>query len=307
MRTLTLLAFATALVAISACSDSPVTQKTYGSPEAAVEALVSAVKDGETRALLKVLGPETEAVVESGDPVQDQNAREKFVSAYEAAHKLTDRPEGGKVLDVGEDDWPFPFPLVEENGKWRFDSEGGIEEIVNRRVGENELFTIQACLAYVDAQREYYLRNPEGDALLHYASLLRSSEGKRDGLYFEVSGEEPESPLGPGFARARAEGYFQDEEQEGPVPFHGYYYRILTAQGPNAAGGAYEYVVQGKMLGGFGLVAYPAEYGSSGVMTFIVNQDGVVFSKDLGADTEKIASEMTIFDPDSTWKREETT
>jgi hypothetical protein len=207
------------------------------------------------------------------------------------------------VLQVGTDQWPFPFPLVEENGKWRFDSTEGVEEIINRRVGANELYTIQACLAFVDAQRDYYLRNPDNDPLLHYASKLVSSDGKRDGLYFEVSGDEPESPLGPAFARARDEGYFKEGVPR-PEPYHGYVYRLLTSQGANAPGGAYEYVGGGQMIGGFALIAYPADYGNSGVMTFMVSHDGAVVSKDLGPDTAKAAAAITQYDPDDSWKRE---
>ena len=300
MRILTLLVISAALSLTAACE---VRQKSYGSAEEATQALLAAVKDGKTRRLQQVLGPETESLVESGDPVQDQNARETFLREYEAKHEIATDAEGRTVLQVGEDPWPFPFPLVEENGKWRFDSTEGVEEIINRRVGANELYTIQACLAYVDAQREYYLRNPEGTPLLHYAQKLLSTDGKRDGLYFQVSGDEPESPLGPGFARARDEGYFKEGVPR-PEPYHGYVYRLLTSQGANAAGGAYDYLAGSQMIGGFALIAYPADYGSSGVMTFLVNHDGVVFSKDLGEDTPKVAGAITEYDPDSTWKRE---
>lgn len=300
MRVLTLLVLSAALSLSAACS---VRQKSYESAEEAAQALLAAVQDGKTRGMLQVLGADTESLVESGDPVQDQNAREAFVREYSAKHEIVTDEAGRTVLQVGADSWPFPFPLVEENGKWRFDSAEGVEEIIDRRVGRNELFTIQACLAFVDAQREYYLRNPEADPLLHYAERLLSTDGKRDGLYFDVNAEEPESPLGAAFARARDEGYLKEGVPK-PTPFHGYVYRVLKAQGANAAGGAYDYVTHDKMIGGFALIAYPAEYGNSGVMTFMVNHDGVVFSKDLGADTAKIAGAITAFDPDDTWKRE---
>ncbi len=300
MRIVTLLVITAALSVTAACG---VRQKTYGSAEEAARALHAAVKDGKTRGLEQVLGPDTESLVESGDPVQDQNARAVFVTGYEAKHEIVTDEAGRTMLQVGADSWPFPFPLIEENGKWRFDSAEGVEEIVNRRVGRNELFTIQACLAYVDAQREYYQRNPDADPLLHYARRLVSTDGKRDGLYYEVNAGELESPLGAGFAKARDDGYFKEGAPR-PEPFHGYVYRLLTAQGANAAGGAYDYVAQDQLIGGFGLIAYPAEYGSSGVMTFIVNHDGVVFSKDLGADTAKVAGAITAYDPDDTWKRE---
>jgi hypothetical protein len=300
MRPVTLLIIGIALTLSAACG---VRQKSYGSAEEATQALLAAVKDGKTRGLLEVLGPDTKDLVESGDPVQDENARDEFLKQYDTSHSLASDAEGRMVLQVGTDPWPFPFPLVEENGKWRFDSSGGVEEVINRRVGANELYTIQACLAYVDAQREYYLRNPNGDPLLHYARHLLSSEGKRDGLYFEVRGDEPESPLGAAFARARDEGYLKEGAAR-PEPYHGYVYRLLTSQGANAPGGAYDYVVRDQMLGGFAVIAHPADYGNSGVMTFIVSHDGVVFSKDLGPDTAEAAGAITQYDPDGSWKRE---
>ncbi len=205
---------------------------------------------------------------------------------------------------VGDTEWPFPFPLVRDGDRWRFDTTNGVEEILNRRIGENELSAIQASLAYVDAQREYYWLNPEGAPLLHYARSLVSTANRKDGLHWEAAVDETQSPLGSLFASARAEGYLVDPTIR-PAPYYGYYFRILTAQGANAAGGAYDYVVDDKMIGGFGLLAYPAEHGSTGVMSFIVNHDGVVFSKDLGADTAKLAAEITRFDPDSSWTREE--
>jgi len=279
-------------------------QKTYASPQEATEALVAAVKSEKTGPLLRVLGNDSKPLIESGDPIQDRNAGARFVELYTASHTLEAREDGSQVLEVGPDNWPFPFPLVQENGKWHFDSSAGAEEVIDRRVGRNELSAIQACLAYVDAQREYYTRNADNDPLLHYAQVLLSTPGKHDGLYWETSGDENPSPLGPAFARARSQGYLKDSKS-GPEPFHGYYYALLKAQGPNAAGGAYDYVVRDKMIGGFALLAYPAQYGGSGVMTFMVNHDGVVFSKDLGPDTAKLASEIKVFDPDSSWKRED--
>lgn len=279
-------------------------QRSYSSPEQAADALVAALKSEKTGPVLRVLGKDAKPAIDSGDPVQDRNARARFVEMYGTSHSLEAREDGSQVLQVGSDNWPFPFPLVQENGKWRFDSAAGAEELIDRRVGRNELSAIQACLAYVDAQREYYTRNPENDPLLHYAQLLISSPGKHDGLYWETSGDEAPSPLGPAFARARSQGYLKDSKS-GPEPFHGYYYALLKAQGPNAAGGAYDYIVRDKMIGGFALIAYPAEYGNSGVMTFMVNHDGVVFSKDLGPDTGKLAPEIKVFDPDSSWKRED--
>ena len=303
MRRLAVRILLLAIISLSACSRSHIQQKDFASADQAIQALVSAVRSGDTQSMLEVLGGDAKPLIESGDPVQDGNARALFVREYESLNSLLSTPDGLTILQVGSDNWPFPFPLVQEGERWRFDSSAGVEEIINRRVGRNELSTIQACLAFVDAEREYYLRNPENDPLFHYARRLLSTEGRKDGLYWPVAeGEEP-SPLGEEFAHARAEGYFKDEVPKS-TPFHGYVYRALEAQGPSAAGGAYQYVAHDKMIGGFALVAYPAQYGTSGVMTFIVNHQGVVFSKDLGPDTQRLAGEMKVFDPDDTWKRE---
>jgi hypothetical protein len=279
-------------------------QATYESPDEAGEALLAAAASGETPALLRVLGAEAEPVVESGDPIDDAANREQFIADYNAAHRWVSEAAGTSTLVIGDDDWPFPFPLVNESGRWRFDTSNGIEEVLNRRIGENELAAIQASLAYVDAQREYYWWNPEGAPLLHYARNLVSTPNRKDGLYWEAGPDETPSPLGALFAAARAEGYLTEDSPR-PAPYHGYYFHMLTSQGEHAAGGAYDYVVGDRLLGGFGLVAYPAERGSTGVMTFIVNHDGVVYSKDLGPDTDKLAAEMQVFDPDDSWKRED--
>jgi hypothetical protein len=306
MRRLAVRIFLLAIIPLGACSRSHIQQKDFASADQAIQALVSAVKSGDTQTMLEVLGDDAKPLIESGDPVQDGNARALFVREYESLNSLQSTPDGLTILQVGSDNWPFPFPLVQKGERWRFDSSAGVEEIINRRVGRNELSTIQACLAYVDAEREYYLRNPENDPLFHYARRLLSTEGHKDGLYWPVAeGEEP-SPLGEEFAHARAEGYFKDEAPKS-TPFHGYVYRALEVQGPHAVGGAYQYVAHDKMIGGFALVAYPAQYGTSGVMTFIVNHQGVVFSKDLGPDTQRLAGDMKVFDPDDTWKREAST
>jgi hypothetical protein len=292
------------LLILAACTPPAPKQKDFASVDEAVQALLDAAKTGDTKALLEMLGQDAKPLIESGDAVQDQNARALFVSEYESLHSISSNPDDGLMtLQVGKDDWPFPFPLVQESGRWHYDSGVGIDEVINRRVGRNELETVQSCLAYVDAQREYYLLNPEKDPLLHYARRLLSTPDHKDGLYWSVAeGEEP-SPLGEEFAKARSEGYFKDANPRSE-PFHGYLYRSLEAQGSHADGGKYEYVAHDRMIGGFALVAYPAEYGTSGVMTFIVSHKGVVYSKDLGADTARIAGEMAVFDPDATWKRE---
>jgi hypothetical protein len=292
------------LALLGGCDFFGAQQTAFDSPEQAGEALIAAVRSGETSEMLRVLGEDAQPLVESGDAVEDANNRNEFVARYTAGHRWVSETPEISTLIVGDNDWPFPFPLVNEDDGWRFDTSFGIEEILDRRIGENELAAIQASLAYVDAQREYYWSNPDGAPLLHYARNLVSTPGKRDGLFWESSEGEAPSPLGELFAAARSEGYLVDGTAK-PVPYYGYHFRMLTSQSENAAGGAYDYVVGDRLIGGFGLVAYPAERGTSGVMTFIVNHDGVVFSKDLGEETDKLAEAMTTFDPDSTWKREE--
>jgi len=274
-------------------------QKNFSSPEAGVQALIEAAKHNDTEAMLQILGPQAQSFIDTGDPVADQATRARFVQAYNAAHVLVPEGDATVILQVGKDEWPFPIPLVKDSTSWRFDTEAGKEELLNRNIGRNELDVIQVCLAYVDAQFEYYRRNPQGDALLHYASRVMSTPGKRDGLYWETTADEPPSPLGSLVAQARTAGY--EPTAVKPIPYHGYYYNILTGQGPSAPGGAYDYVVDGKMIGGFAMIAYPAQYGSSGIMTFIVNQDGVVYQKDLGPDTTAMAQSMMVFNPDETW------
>ena len=300
MRT-TVLIVITSLAALTACTRKP---QNFETPEAAVQALVEAAQSDGNRALLKVLGKSAEPIVDSGDAVADKNSRAGFLEAYKTANSLDKSVPDSITLEVGEDKWPFPIPIVSEGGKWHFDSPTGVDELINRRVGANELDTIQSCLAYADAQREYYMRNPENSPLLHYAGRLISSEGKKDGLYWPAGENEDQSPIGEGFAQARAEGYATEGTMKG-VPFHGYIYRLLTKQGANAPGGAYDYVVNDQLLGGFAAVAFPAEYGNSGVMTFLVSHDGVVYSKDLGPETAKLALAMDTFDPGADWKKEQ--
>lgn len=302
MRTTKLLVLIASVLALTACAQKP---QNFETPEAAVQALIEAAKSEGNDALLKVLGKDAKPIVESGDPVADKNSREAFVAGYTAANSLDKSDENSIVLEVGEDKWPFPIPLVKGDKGWYFDTEIGKEEIVNRRIGENELDTIQSCLAFVDAQREYYIRNAQQDPFQHYANKLISTEGKKDGLYWPAGENEEQSPIGEGFARARAEGYLQDNLHEKGAPFHGYIYRLLTGQGPAAPGGAYDYVVNDQLLGGFAAIAFPAEYGNSGIMTFIVSHDGVVYSQDLGKDTAKLALAIEKFDPAPPWKREE--
>ena len=276
-----------------------VKQKTFASAEEGVKALMEAVKKNDTNAMLAILGPEAKSLIESGDQVSDRAAGERFVKSYEESNKLVKSGDSKMVLETGKDEWPFPIPLVKETNGWRFDTHEGKEEIINRRIGRNELDAIQVSLAIVDAEREYYQRDPDGDKLLQYAQKFISTKGKRDGLYWETNPNEQPSPIGPLVARARGEGYKGAGGK--PIAYHGYYYKLLTSQGKDAPGGAYDYLVRGKMMGGFGVVAYPAQYGSSGIMTFIVNHDGVVYQKDLGAKTASVAQSMTKFNPDKTW------
>jgi hypothetical protein len=237
--------------------------------------------------------------------VASRQARERFVRAYEQSNLLEKPTETRAVLLLGQDKWPLPIPVVKEGNAWRFDTAAGKEEILNRRLGRNELNTVQVCLAYVDAQREYARVPREGDGLLKYAMKFRSDKGKKNGLYWRAREGAAPRPLGVLVATARAEGYSHKRSGGKPTPYHGYLYRILTAQGPDAPGGAYDYVVDGKMIGGFALVAYPARYGVSGVMTFTVNHQGVVYEKDLGPGTENSARAMQTYNPDGTWKKVE--
>jgi hypothetical protein len=280
-------------------------QKTFASPEEAVKALVDASKAGDTKALSALFGPKGKELVFSGDPVADKSGREQFVALYEQKQKLEGVGPDKVILQVGNEDWPFPVPVVKKQGSWRFDSNEGRQELLARRIGRNELSSIQVCLAYVDAQREYALKDRDADGVLAYAQKFASSPGKKDGLHWKVKEGEKPSPLGPFAAAAQKEGYSAGKKGAKPAPYHGYYYRILKAQGKDAPGGAYDYVVKGQMIGGFALVAYPAQYGASGIMTFIVNHDGVVYQKDLGKNTEKTAQAMKRFNPDRTWKKVE--
>ena len=272
-------------------------QKTFSSAEEAVKAAVAAASKDDEKELLAIFGPQAKEVLFSGDPIADKQRRAEFLAAYAERNRLVTEGEN-TILIVGKQDWPLPIPIVKKGDSWVFDTAKGREEILNRRIGGNELFTIQAILAVVDAQREYAIKG--GDGLLEYAQKFVSDPGKRNGLYWEAKKGEPESPLGPIMTRVRSEGY-QGKPSATPVPYHGYRYRILTAQGKDAPGGAYSYIVQGKMIGGFAVLAYPAEYGNSGVMTFIVNHDGKLFQKDLGKNTATIAAAMKEYNPDKSW------
>jgi hypothetical protein len=265
-----------------------------------VAALVNAAKSGDQKAVLAVLGPDGAGIASSGDKVEDAAAGKRFTDAYEAKHQITMEGDKKAVLVIGDQDWPFPIPIVRKDHNWQFDTAVGREEILDRRIGRNELAAIQASLAYVDAQNDYARLTRASTGTAAYAQRFVSLPGKKDGLYWPTEpGEEP-SPLGELVASATNEGY---QVGGGRTPFHGYYYKILTRQGAAAPGSAYDYIVNGKMIGGFALVAYPAIYRNSGVMTFLVNHEGTVFQKDLGPHTATIAEHMTSFNPDDTWKK----
>jgi len=277
-------------------------QKAFPTGEEAVNAFIKALREENKQELLVILGADANDLISSGDEVADRQKHEMFVKAYDEQHKL-DVDGNNLVIVVGKNDWPFPIPLVKQSEQWVFDTDAGKGEILNRRIGQNELDAIQVMLAIVDAQREYAMKSRDSNGLPEYAQKFRSDAGKKDGLYWETKeGEEP-SPLGPLFSQAKQEGYFKNESAEGPQPYHGYFYRILTAQGANAPDGAFDYIIEGKMIGGFAAIAYPAEYGNSGVMTFIVNHDGVVYQKNLGEDTEQEAQAVKLFDPDKNWTK----
>src|SRR5712691_1442165 len=270
----------------------------YKTPDEAVAALIGAAKAGDRPALMRVLGPGSAEIVSSGDEVADASGRKRVIEAYDTKHQVVLEGADKAALVIGNEEWPFPIPLVRKDGAWRFDTEAGRDEILFRRIGRNELNAIQAILAYVDAQQEYAEKGIGGNGV--YAQRIVSQPGKKDGLYWPTQSGEDESPLGDLAAAASAAGYRASQQRQ---PYHGYYYKILTRQGPNAPGGALDYVVRGKMMGGFALVAYPAEYRNSGVMTFLVNHQGNIYQKDLGPNTAAVASAMTAFNPDGTWQR----
>jgi hypothetical protein len=282
-------------------------RKKFKSPEAAFSALLDATKSNDTRELLSIFGPSGREIISSGDEVADKESRERFVKSAGDAVGFSKIDDSTMLAVIGKDGWSFPVPLVKSPQGWAFSTEDGKEEIINRRIGRNELGAIQVALAYVDGQYEYASKDRDGGGVLQYAGKLVSTTGKKDGLYWEAASKEEASPLGPLFARATEEGYPIKKKNEGSSPYHGYYFRILTRQGGNAPSGELDYVINGKVTAGFGLVAYPAEYGVSGIMTFIVNQQGIVYEKDLGPRTEELAKKMTKYDPDKTWEKEEWT
>ena len=291
------LAFAIGLVTAVALFSSAGAHQRFKTPEEGADALVAAVRAGDVKTLVTVLGPGGAEIVSSGDPVADAETRKEFLEAYDKKHSVSKAGDNKAVMLLGDGDWPLPIPLVKRNDTWQFDTAAGRSEILARRVGKNEFAAIMVCLAYVDAQNEYAESGAADRGA--YAQRIISSPGKKDGLYWPTEQGERPSPLGEAVASATKQGYRVGVR----APFHGYYYNILTRQGATAPGGVADYIVRGKMIGGFALIAYPAEYGNSGVMTFLVNHDGDVYEKDLGPNTAKIASGMTAYSPDHTWHK----
>ncbi|HEV8500900.1 MAG TPA: DUF2950 domain-containing protein [Casimicrobiaceae bacterium] len=268
--------------------------KAYPTPDALFQAVADAAKADDAKALGELFGPDGSRIANSGDPVRDRNARERFAAAYAQKHTVNRSGDARAELVVGNDDWPFPIPAVKGAVGWSLDSAAGAREIVARRIGENEIDAINAIRAIADAQFDY-ASEPRNGKFTQYARKFLSGPGHHDGLYWQTKAGEPDSPLGPLAARATQEGYGKN------TPYHGYRFRILTEQGPNAKGGARKYIVRGQMIGGFGVLAYPAVYEDTGIMTFIINQDGVVYQKDIGRHTGELAPKIKLFDPDSTW------
>ena len=299
------LALACVLVGMAAGWSTTAAQaqyRTFSSPEDAVKTLIATVKAGDLNGLLAIFGPEGKALIESSDPATARANRQVFTVATAEQWHLEDQGTNRKTLVIGNEEWPFPVPIVKEGNAWRFDTAAGSEEVIARRIGRNELSAIETARAYVTAQRRYAQQGHDGKPAGLYAAKFTSDTGKENGLYWPATKGQKRSPLGDLIAQAAEEGRPVGAGQGEPSPFHGYYFKILSAQGSGASGGAKNYVVKGEMSGGFALVAWPAEYDMTGVMTFIVNQDGVVREKDLGRATDATARKMTTYNPDSSWQ-----
>jgi hypothetical protein len=275
-------------------------QKTFSSAEEASKALVTAAQDNDTSAMIEILGPDAKQIISSGDETEDAQNRAEFVERFQEMHRFVREPDGTTTLYAGSENWPMPIPLVNKGKSWYFDAASGKREILYRRVGRNEISTIRVCQELVAAEKEYSSTHQN-----EYAQRFFSDDGQQNGLYWKVPDGQKESPIGPLVASAVAEGYAGTHDGSPSTPYRGYFYRVLDRQGAKATGGAKSYVVDGKMTGGFAFIAYPAEYRSSGVMTFVVGMDGVVYRKDLGASTATLAKAMKSYNPDSTWKKDE--
>jgi hypothetical protein len=278
-------------------------QKTFASPAEAVQALVKSAEDWNQDEMLEVLGDAGKELVFSGDAVQDDASAKAFVKAYKAKHAIVTRDKNTRILEVGVNAWPMPIPIVNDGGRWKFDTAAGKQEVLIRRIGHNELGAIAACRGFIDAQKDYAAVGHDGLPSGIYAQKLHSDPDKHNGLYWQTSEKEPASPAGPLLAQAEAQGYGNSVVGTKAQPYHGYLYRILKEQGTAAKGGAKGYLSDGKLAGGVALVAYPVEYRVSGVMTFIINQHGIVYQKDLGEKTSELGPAITEYNPDGTWKR----
>lgn len=299
---LTLVATIAALLLAASSSAQQGSEKTFASPGEAALALYTAVKANDNQTLAAIFGSNSSDILHTGDNVADKNMADAFIRRYEQMHRVVIEPDQTVTLYIGAENWPFPIPIVKNSaGAWYFDTQSGKEEILRRRVGRNENDAIEVLGNLVDAQRDYASEPREGDKTKHYALKFLSDDGRQNGLYWKTSENDPPSPIGPLLVSAASQGY--RVQQGHSAPFHGYYYRMLTKQGSAAKGGALDYVVDGKLTRGFAFVAYPAEYRNSGVMTFIVNQNGVIYQKDLGSQTEQTASELQEYNPDSGWER----
>jgi len=309
MKFRTLLMAATGLLFLLALCSAIVSaqepgEKTFATPQEAGKALHEAVKANDSPAILAVLGQSASSVIASGDEVQDKNNAEMFLRRFEQMNRWAPETNGDQTLYIGAENWPFPVPLKKDAaGQWYFDTKAGLQEILFRRIGKNEFAAIHVCQALVQAQQDYFEQTHDADTVHQYAQQVISDPGKENGLYWKTAEGQAESPIGPLVAFATSKGYGGHDT---PQPFYGYYYQLLTAQGPTASGGAKSYLVDGKMTGGFAFVAYPAEYRNSGVMTFLVDQNGIVYQKDLGPNTAEIAKQIKAYSPNKTWVTAET-
>lgn len=292
------------LAFIASTESSAAAQQSFESPQAGVTALINAVKASDEPALRTIFGPDGSKLLSSGDAVEDAQSRTIFNKAFDEANKIVLEGEAQATLVIGKDEWPMPIPLVKGHDGWHFDTVKGEDEILKRRIGRNELEAMQVCMAVADAEREYASQHLDNDGVPVYASRINSNPGKHDGLYWVAQANEAPSPLGALLAAASDEGYTRPGMLH-REPYHGYYYRILTAQGENAPDGARDYLVKGKMIGGYAAIAYPARYGASGVTSFLVNHDGAIYERDLGPDTKTVAAAIRIFDPATSWKKTE--
>jgi hypothetical protein len=278
-------------------------QLTFKTPEAAAKALVEACRKDDTKSLERILGADGKELLYSGDEAQDKTSRQVFAQASDEMLKVLKSGPDRMVIQVGKNNWALPIPIVKAGKAWHFDAAAGMDEILDRRIGHDELNAIQVCRAYVQAQREYFSKDHDGDKVLEYAQRIASTPGQTDGLYWPETGEGERSPMGPMAAEAAKEGLTEKTPTGASAPYHGYYYKILTGQGPNAPGGAYSYVLNGNMVAGFALLAYPAQYASTGIVTFLVGPNGIVYEKDLGLKTEEVVTSLNVYDPDTTWKK----